>query len=271
MERLICLLPIHPDEPWDKMSDQYNSSLWDIYPDTQVCGIGENDTIIVDGFKGALIQWSMFSTVHTMKRTTCLRATIIWTITYAPVLFLIAVTLLVIPKKPVRSGGGVVLAIVLIILLSAPLYIPRLFNGKLYEVEPCLFGIEGYVPIQEVEEMIFGVRLGRLKWSAYGSPLSRHKYRRGYRERTNEDDVEAADSQPLLARRGGGENSSNFVLTYPVEAIDPCSPCENCENGGDQSRCRHATFAAVDARSKGGYGTMKVCSRHFYCQIPSYS
>jgi len=266
MERLICLLPEHPDEPWDKMSDQYNSSLWDIYPDTQVCGIGENDTIVVDGFRGALIQWSMFSTVHTMSRTTCLRATIIYVTAWVPLLLLVAIPLLAV--SPV--AGGVILGIVLVILLLTPLYIPRLYNGKLYEVEPCLFGIEGYVPLQEIEEMLFGIRLGRLKWSPYGSPLSRHRYRRRFRERTNEDDLEVADGQSLLPLRGGGdENPSDFIWVYPVEAMDPCSTCENCENGGDQSRCRHETFTTVNGKSNGEYGTMKVC--HVTpCHVPFY-
>jgi hypothetical protein len=44
MERLICLLPETPEQNWELMTDQYKASLWDIYPDTQVCGIGENGT-----------------------------------------------------------------------------------------------------------------------------------------------------------------------------------------------------------------------------------
>ncbi|XXH00858.1 hypothetical protein Hte_007209 [Hypoxylon texense] len=55
MKRLICLLP-QREEPWEQMSDQYNASLWDIYPSAQICGVGENDTTVVDGLQGAMIQ-----------------------------------------------------------------------------------------------------------------------------------------------------------------------------------------------------------------------
>lgn len=254
MERLICLLPKHPDEPWDKMSDQYSSSLWDIYPDTQVCGIGENDTIIVDGFRGALIQWSMFSTVHTTNRTTLVRRIIITAIGFVPILLFVAIPLL----STVRAAGGAILGVALAILLPTPLYIPHLFNGKLYEVEPCLFGFEGYIPLLEIEEMLFGVRLGRLNWSPYGSPLSRHRHREKYCERSVEEDVEAANDQRLLPPSNCGADPGHFIWTYPVEAIDPCSGCENCENEGYQSGCKHETIASVDRKSKSQYGAMKV-------------
>jgi hypothetical protein len=56
-----------------------------------------------------------------------------------------------------------------------------------------LFGVEGYVPLLEIEEMLFGLRLGRLRWSPHGSPLSRHRYRKAYRERTNEYEPKAGD------------------------------------------------------------------------------
>src|SRR5277367_1229623 len=94
MERLISLLPEDPNEPWNKMSDQYKSTLWDIIPDTQVCGIGENDTVIVDGFKGAMIQWSRFSTVHTTKWLGWKRKTLIYITMFTPLLFIIGLFLL---------------------------------------------------------------------------------------------------------------------------------------------------------------------------------
>ena len=48
LERLICLLPNNTKEPWHSFSDKWNASLWDIYPKRQVCGIGENNTILID-------------------------------------------------------------------------------------------------------------------------------------------------------------------------------------------------------------------------------
>ena len=36
-------------EPWHSLHDHRGTSLWDIYPKTQVCGIGENDSVTLDG------------------------------------------------------------------------------------------------------------------------------------------------------------------------------------------------------------------------------
>src|SRR5271156_6258749 len=183
MERLICLLPKDPDEPWNRMSDQYKSTLWDIIPQTQVCGIGENDTVIVDGFKGAMIQWSRFSTVHTSNRMSWKRRILIYVTIVTPSLFIGGFIAL----ATSRIAGIVMLLVTSIVLLAAPVYVPYLYTGKLYEVDPCLFGIEGYIPLPEIEEIMFGARMGRLKWSPYGSPLSRHRYRACYQEHILED------------------------------------------------------------------------------------
>lgn len=251
MERLICLLPKVPDEPWNEMSDQYKSTLWDIIPHTQVCGIGENDTVIVDGFKGAMIQWSRFSTVQTANRMSWKRRILIYMTVFAPILvFLGALVFLA-----SRIAGIVLLVMSLIVLLAAPAYVPYLYTGKLYEVEPCLFGIEGYVPLPEIEETMFGARMGRLKWSPYGSPLSRHRYRTCYQEHILED-VEAGAKQPLLDT--AVTESRDRVDTYPVEAVDPCSPCDNCANLPPTASCTHLRYSSAEAMSKSPYGSMKV-------------
>lgn len=251
MERLICLLPKDPNEPWNRMSDQYKSILWDIIPDTQVCGIGENDTVIVDGFKGAMIQWSRFSTVHTTKWMSWKRKALIYITAFTPLLFIFGLILLVV----FRAAAIVMLVVASIVLLTAPAYVPYLYTGKLYGVEPCLFGIEGYIPLPEIEEIMFGARMGRLKWSPYGSPLSRHRYRRRFREHILED-VEAGAQQPLLDPAVNG--SRGAVFAYPVEAMDPCSPCDDCTNLPPTAPCTHLRYSSAEEMSKSPYGSMKV-------------
>jgi hypothetical protein len=225
------------------MTDKYKSTLWDIYPDTQVCGIGENDTIIVDGFKGAMIEWSIFSTVHTTKRMTWKRKVLIYATILAPTLLILGAVLILASLVV----GIIVLLLSAVILFAAPAYIPSLFIGKLSNVEPCLFGIEGYVPLPVIEEILFGAKMNRMSWSPYGSPLSRHKHRMGYRERHHELDLEGGANQSLLN-----------VYTYPVEAIDPCSPCGECIGGQQPRTCTHETFQSVDEKSRSPYGSMKV-------------
>jgi hypothetical protein len=247
MERLISLLPEDPDEPWNKMSDQYKSTLWDIFPDVQVCGIGENDTVIVDGFRGAMVQWSKFSTVQTTKRMSWKLKTLIYITLFTPLIFLFGLFLLALPS---RTASIILLVLSSTVICLAPVYVPHLYKGKLYEVEPCLFGIEGYIPLPDIEEVMFGARMGRLKWSPYGSLLSRHRYREKFREHVLED-IEAGAQQPML-------NTHDPVFGYPVEAVDPCSACDNCITSPPTSPCTHLRYSSAEEMSKSDYGSMKV-------------
>ena len=87
--------------------------------------------------------------------------------------------------------------------------------------------------------------MGRLKWIAFGSPLSQHRHRTKYRERLLED-IEAGVHQPLLK-----------VCTYPVEGKDPCSPCD-CPNLPPNPPCKHISYATAENQSRSPYGEMKV-------------
>lgn len=160
MERLISLLPEDPDEPWNKMSDQYKSTFWDVFPDLQVCGIGESDTVIVDGFRGAMVQWSKFSTVQTTKRMSWKLKTLVYITLFTPIVFLLGLFML---AHPSLTASIALLVLSSTVICLAPVYVHHLYKGKLYEVEPCLFGIEGYVPLPDIEEVMFGAKMGRLK------------------------------------------------------------------------------------------------------------
>jgi hypothetical protein len=123
-----------------------------------------------------------------------------------------------------------------------------------------LFGIEGYLPLPEIEEKIFGAKMGRLKWSPYGSPLSRHQYRKRYREHFQ--DVEAGARQPLLDR--AVNDLHDPVYGYPVEAVDPCSPCDNCINSPPTPRCKHFGYSSAEEKSRSPYGSLKVRIFNFF-------
>lgn len=177
MERLICLLPENPDDPWDCMTDMYKSKLWDIYPDTQVCGVGENDTVYVDGFKGATIHWSKFYTVH--KTPSAQSIQIIFVVYGPPILFLVGLVLIIIFQTPhegvdITIGIGLLVSSILFQLL-APYFIRRLYKDKSNFLDPYFFGIEGYVSIEEIEAKMFGRKLDILSWHPWGSPLSCHE------------------------------------------------------------------------------------------------
>ncbi|KAK3381194.1 hypothetical protein B0H63DRAFT_545665 [Podospora didyma] len=271
MERLICLLPDFPEQNWELMTDQYQASLWDIYPDKQVCAIGENDTVVVDGAKGAQIQWSHFTQLRTLRKSTMKRSALLFTLTWSP-LNPYAQSSSSTSSNPAYLAAIAIIVIALVLILPAPYFFRLLFSGKLWVVEPCFLGIEGYVPLEAIEERIFGTTGGppRLQWSAYGSPLARHKQGGRVRERTvhhqypeSEDGDGDLQQQPLLRNAGVVQQDVGAIDTYPVETIDPTAPCDECR--GFQSGnltyafCRHhPTVASCQDMSRSPMGKMKV-------------
>ena len=53
----LFILEFNKYDSWDSLHDRWNASLWDIYPKIQICGIGENDTVLLDGARAADIRW----------------------------------------------------------------------------------------------------------------------------------------------------------------------------------------------------------------------
>ncbi|SPQ25612.1 d9231210-e810-41bf-9b25-17d28832bb11 [Thermothielavioides terrestris] len=280
MERLICLLPEEPGQSWELMRDQYEASLWDIYPDTQVCAVGENDTIVIDGAYGAQIQWSMFSSVRVRRRFTIRRLLCFYTITFSPWIFIIGLILaasakreqaqytnslpqnplgLDIPrtsdttpdsvKKKYKAGVALTVLTLVLFILPAPYYISQLYTGKLWEVEPCFFGIEGYVPLEVIEERLLGTRSPRqrrLRWSAFGSPLSRHTQGPPHYERAS-------------AAAAAADEGDAFLPTYPVTPLDPTAPCPACATPTSAPRycAHHPTPASLHDMSRSPMGALK--------------
>jgi len=278
MERLICLLPPSPAQSWERIEDQYRASLWDIYPDTQVCAIGENDTVVIDGAKGAQIQWSGFTKVRTLRRMTLKRWLFIKTLVWSPLVLIIGAVIaaltappplpqgfsgstssVVVLYNPVYGAGIAIVVLSLVLLvLPAPYLLWQVFGGKLWEVEPCLFGIEGYVPLEVIEEKLFGTFTSRMHWSAAGSPLSRHCQGRVMQERTVRyyragEDGGDEESAPLVPP----SPQVSSIHTYPIETIDPCSPCDACSSASRYCRF-HPTAASCHDMSRSAMGQMKV-------------
>ncbi|MDI1493462.1 MAG: hypothetical protein OHK93_005252 [Ramalina farinacea] len=179
LERLICLLPRQPTEPWYSMDDAWDASLWDIYPNTQICGIGHNDTIIIDGARAANIRWKSFPRVmlrgHDTFKRVCARIAL--TI-FSPLLFMGIVVLAV--SGPVGSGlaipGGILIGLASLILIPSPVLIKWLYMGKVWDAQPWFIGVEGHMSLPDLERYLFGANLNRLAWSTTGSPLSRHNF-----------------------------------------------------------------------------------------------
>lgn len=231
------------------MSDQFGSSLWDIEPTCQVCGIGENDTIIVDGLYGALIEWDRFHNVFKAPPGLAMTGRVV-RIASAVWLIFLSVLNYVGSSGSVRWALNLGLttgewAVIIAFLLLIPLGGPLIFSRQALEAEkinPRLFGFEGYMPLEEIEERLWGRNLGKLSWNAHGSTRSRHKPGKPSRE-------VAFNLESGFTRSESNRHWSSPVATYPVETQDPVS-------GGNGSSDE---LTSVQARAQEKYGEMKVC------------
>ncbi|KAF8241489.1 hypothetical protein K440DRAFT_642222 [Wilcoxina mikolae CBS 423.85] len=69
----------------------------------------------------------------------------------------------------------ITLVLIFVAVIFASPYLLRVtYGGKFWSSEARLFGFEGYMDADTIEEHIFGYSLKRFSWSAAGSPLSRH-------------------------------------------------------------------------------------------------
>lgn len=178
LERLICVLPKTPSQPWHDMDDQWNVALWDIYPSTQICGIGEDDTIILDNAHAANIRWKSFVQVLTLQAASwkrLLSGFIFRSMSYIFFLGIGLVSLGASTQNGLFVGlGALFLVIGSILTLLSPYLMNILFAGKIWGAQPWFFGFEGYMDLHTIEKQIFGANMNHLSWSTAGSPLSRH-------------------------------------------------------------------------------------------------
>jgi len=171
LERLICVLPKDPSQPWHTMDDAYGAKLWDILPmETSVSAIGNDDTVILDGCRAANIRWKSFAPVAHTRVFSWRRWLAFKLIHLSGYTFYFSMILLI-----VFPLIGIPMFIYSAILIGmSPWLLRVMYQGKFWRTQGWFFGFEGYMDIDTIERQIFGARLGRLKWTPYSSPLSRH-------------------------------------------------------------------------------------------------
>jgi hypothetical protein len=207
LERLICTLPATDTQQWFCMDDAFGAKLWDIVPTTQISGVGQNDTVFLDGAFAANIRWKSFAAVRYSKRVSWKRKIAMYLLRASGLTFWIAV-ILIASSAPSNSGGssdysssgssyydrykirrrssdggvnpafgfGIFLMIYSILwIFTSPYLLRVIYSGKFWGTQPWFFAFEGYLPIETIEKQMFGAMLHRLSWSPFGSHLSRHR------------------------------------------------------------------------------------------------
>jgi hypothetical protein len=168
LERLICVLPKSPNQPWHSMDDAYNAKLWDILPqDVGIAGVGEDDSIILDGCRAANVRWKSFTPVAHTQRVSWRRMFSEMMLRLLGVVFLTAVVLISISSfvPGLRLLGIVLLIYSLIMMGLSPWLLRLLYLGKLWDQQCWFFGFEGYMDLDTIECQIFGGRTGWMKWT----------------------------------------------------------------------------------------------------------
>ncbi|KAI9659014.1 MAG: hypothetical protein M1821_001974 [Bathelium mastoideum] len=213
LERLLCMLPVHPDAPWHEIKDAWGARLWDIEPRCQIAGIVDDQTVTLDGAFGATIQWDSTEQVAFFKRSTLIRTLGKILLRGVPAYLIFALVFTITGgvllqnynnqtkqsgndgdnDDDTESDDGALKSMALgllipgiiflipsgLITLFAPAMLLDIYRGKFWSTQALFIGIEGMVDIGEAERHLFGFNHGRLKWSTNGSTLSRHQYKDG--------------------------------------------------------------------------------------------
>ena len=175
LERLICLLPSTLNQPWYEVKDQWGVSLWDVIPSTQVCGIADNNTVIIDGGYAAVIRWKGFAHVANLVRYSWRRFFFRYAFRSTSCCFIAGISLLANGVSLKAAGydgqnyiavGAILLVISLCFIVLAPYIIRLLYTGKIRGTQAWFFGFESYIDIPTIELNIFGADMGHLKWSS---------------------------------------------------------------------------------------------------------
>jgi hypothetical protein len=216
LERLICVLPPKRGQDWVKIEDYWKVKLWDIYPICQVSAIADEKSIILDGAYGASITWDRLEKVAYIKRQIVWRIVVDFAIRLGPVWFLIGIITLAENQKEKIPGfstvnstllTGIVFFIFgLVIFFITPWWLYRKYTGKFESTQALFYGIEGEIDLETLEKALFGFNANRLKWSPYGSTLSRH-HRRSHgkvlEDGECEGDVPSTEELPLAVSARG--------------------------------------------------------------------
>lgn len=165
------------------MDDAYGAKLWDILPQWRsIAAISKDDTIILDGCHAATVRWKSFTPVAHDRIFSFKRFFALGMIHTSGYLLLISIILLSVsapnefyPGDPIAQlAGGLLLAWSISMTFLNPWLLHLMYLGKFWKTQGWFFAFEGYMSVEDIERQLFGARLGRMKWTPYGSPLSRH-------------------------------------------------------------------------------------------------
>ena len=220
IERMVSMFPTPTTDIRDLFKvlgdmDQYQTHLWDVEPRCEVVGVGdEPSTVILNDCRAVPIRWKRFPRMsykrhEGMKKLIAelaVRSGAFWIVTgyslaftYAP--FFISGSNVDGLFHLLRGIILIFIGIGLLLACLAPHAVLRLFGGTVLESSPHLVGLEGTMPIDQLEKMVFGDSQGRLTYEPSSTPFgfdNRDPELRIGREPAWVRDSRPEDAQPPL-------------------------------------------------------------------------
>ncbi|KAL8689941.1 MAG: hypothetical protein Q9218_004503 [Villophora microphyllina] len=203
LERIICVLPARNENyrGWFITNDFFTKDLENIEPKCQVAGICDDEAIIIDGCHGISITWGSIPRISFTTRKTAMQniiLSVLWSsslcIYFGFVCFVAHAIAYIMNNKVLKGHSDITLkyidwysvwgyqilgTITLCLGFLAPFCIRWIFGGEILEVRPDLIGIEGTIPIEQLERMAFGIT-GKNAWLEYRDFSGRLSSRNGY-------------------------------------------------------------------------------------------
>ena len=217
IERLFAMFPLRTPTIQDIFKicadkDQYQTHLWDIQPNCQIVGIGdEPNTIILNDCKAVTIRWRQFPRIHNQTHEGFKRqlaqlfvtSGAWWVITGYSLAYTYAPFLLTTSsgeKLYLYLVGliGAFLVVGFLLSVTSPYAVRRLCSMQILKSSPHLVGFEGVMPIENIEEVAFGNFRHRLTYEPSSILYSAEK--RDPKSRTGEGPDWVRDSNPAAAR-----------------------------------------------------------------------
>jgi hypothetical protein len=241
LERLICQLSTQSNQMWATADDIWGVNLWDIEPTCQVAGVAENSTLVVGGAFAASIQWDHFSNVDYVRYSSITRLVVATLLRSNPLIFALGLILRFAGPEKGRIPGIIILLLAALMAILSPFLIRRFcsFDSKTHATQPCFLGVEGYVPIENLNHILFGEISdpGRLRWSPKSSVLSSN-YETEFYECVGVDPTVSSSHATMLASMSkesqigeprlftlvdtGSMNVTLFVARRPPVAVLCC-------------------------------------------------
>ena len=202
VERALCLLP-NPKKRHNTafvLEDSLEAEPWNIEPVCQVTGVGNDDSVFLDGCQGTSIRWKNVPRIYFHGRDTWKKRWASRGWRSAPLWFLIGLTMVIVggkDKDPTTALIGTLFFVIgLAMLLYCPWAVQRMHSAKVWGSSHWFISFEGVLPLKTIERIFFGNAIGRISHAPSSGPYCA----RGTHEQIGQEPTDLGNPADLAYR-----------------------------------------------------------------------